>query len=324
MASRKGYTRTYDSPGLFTSEMLGERAPVPAPKPARQHNDAVDGPIEFISFGSGSSGNCSYVGDDRGGFLIDAGVAPDRVEQVLKGYGIGMTKVRGIILTHDHGDHVRYVYQFLRNNRHMLVYCTPKMLNGMLRRHSLSRRIKDYHRAIYKEFEFTIGNFVITPFETSHDGTDNCGFFMCHGNSSMAIATDTGIITERAAFYMSRVNFLVIESNYDAQMLRNGSYPDHLKARIFADNGHLDNAVSAAFVAGVWKPQLTYVFLCHLSNDNNTPDTARRAHLQAMAVTHPEVKVGDGTSENITDVEIIVLPRYDATRLYHLRRKPNI
>lgn len=306
----------FDSPGLFTAEMLGETV-VPAENiPVRLRPDASDDTFFFMSFGSGSSGNCAYLGDSKGGFLIDAGVDPQKVERELSNHGIQMTKVRGVVLTHDHGDHVRYVYSFLRNNRHMLAYCTPKTMNGLLRRHSISRRIREYHRAIYKEFEFTVGNFTITPFEVSHDGTDNVGYFIVHGNRTMAVATDLGCITDRARFYMSRVNALVIESNYDLDMLRNGAYPDHLKARIEADNGHLDNKVSAAFVAEAWTPELRHVFLCHLSHDNNRPEKAFNAHRDAMRAAHPEVSVGDGTQEHLSDLQIVVLPRFDATPLY--------
>ncbi|MBD5178169.1 MAG: MBL fold metallo-hydrolase [Bacteroides sp.] len=321
MAIRKPSKQQFDSPGLFTEEMLGEQlveaeAPLGPLAPVADGDDA----IRFMSFGSGSSGNCSYVGDKSGGFLIDAGVDPAKVEKELHEKGIEMTKVRGILLTHDHGDHVRYVYTFLRNNRHMLVYCTPKIMNGILRRHAISRRIRDYHRAIYKEFEFKIANnFIVTPFEVSHDGSDNCGFYITHGSLSMAVATDLGCITERVAHYMSRVNFMVIESNYDLEMLMNGSYPDYLKARIVAERGHLDNTVSAEFVAGLWTPKLSHVFLCHLSNDNNRPEKAFGAYRQAFAKKHPELTVGDGLRENLSDVQVIVMPRYDATRLFVLR-----
>lgn len=319
MSIRKPSKQQFDSPGLFTEEMLGEEVtPAEAPfGPLIVENS--DDAIRFMSFGSGSSGNCSYIGDNKGGFLIDAGVDQLNVQRALGDVGIDMTKVRGILLTHDHGDHVRYVYSLLRNNRHMLVYCTPKVMNGLLRRHSVSRRIRDYHRAIYKEFEFKIGNFVITPFEVSHDGSDNCGFHIFHGSRSMTVATDLGCITERVDYYMNRANFVVIESNYDLEMLMSGSYPDYLKARIVAEHGHLDNKVSAEFIAGIWSEKLSHVFLCHLSNDNNRPEIAFNAYCEAMKKTHPELTVGNGLRENLSDVQVVVLPRFDATPLFVLR-----
>ena len=310
-----------DSPNLFSEEMLNETQLLPdLSEDSLQVSDREDAFI-FMSFGSGSSGNCSYVGDADGGFLVDAGVDLVNVEKGLKDKGLSMNKVRGVILTHDHGDHVRYIYTFLRNYRHLLVYCTPKMLNGILRRHSISRRIKDYHRAIYKEFEFNIGNFTITPFEVSHDGTDNCGFFIVHGTSTMAIATDMGCITERAEYYMSRVNFLMIESNYDHTMLVEGAYHDHLKARIIADTGHLDNKVSAEFVTRIWRPELSHVFLCHLSHDNNRPEIAYLTYKKTLTKRFPSIKIGDGRQEHLSDLQLVVLPRYDVTPVYYLKAK---
>ncbi len=313
--------QAYDTPGLFTEEMLGERSIAAEAPLGKLDIMEEDNSIRFMSLGSGSSGNCSYIGDKSGGFLIDAGVDPAKVEKNLKERGIEMTHIRGILLTHDHGDHVRYIYSFLRNNRHMLVYCTQKVMNGILRRHSISRRIREYHRAIYKEFEYQIGNFVMTPFDVSHDGTDNCGFFITHGNIHMAVATDLGCITERLRYYMSRVNFMVIESNYDLDMLHNGSYPDYLKARIEAEQGHLDNRVSAEFAAEVWTPNLSHIFLCHLSHDNNRPEKAFNAYRTAFQAIHPELKLGDGHQEHLSDLQVIVLPRFDATPLYILRQK---
>ncbi len=319
MAIRKPSKQQFDSPGLFTEEMLGEEVtPAEAPLGPLVVADSDDA-IRFMSFGSGSSGNCSFVGDSKGGFLIDAGVDPQKVEAALGEVGIDMTKVRGILLTHDHGDHVRFVYTLLRNHRHLLVYCTPKVMNGLLRRHSISRRIRDYHRAIYKEFEFKIGNFVVTPFEVSHDGSDNCGFHIAHGCRSLAVATDLGCITDRVRHYMSRVNFIVLESNYDLEMLMNGSYPDYLKARIVANQGHLDNQVSAEFIAEIWTPMLSHVFLCHLSNDNNRPEKAFAAYCDAIKKTHPELTVGNGLRENLSNLQVVVLPRFDATPLFVLR-----
>ncbi|MBD5239811.1 MAG: MBL fold metallo-hydrolase [Bacteroidales bacterium] len=309
-------------PELFSAEQLGETPLIRAQKAAEEQ--ALRGRMEtlrFMSFGSGSSGNCSYIGDDRSGFLIDAGVEGAVVENALKAQGIPMTHVKGILLTHDHGDHVRYVYSLLRNHRHLLVYCTPRVLNGMLRRHSMSRRVKDYHRAIYKEFEFTIGNFTITPFEVMHDGSDNCGFHIRHGETTMAVATDLGCISDRVDHYFTDVNFMVIESNYDRQMLLTGPYPDYLKARIEHDNGHLDNQVSADFVARKWHPGLRYVFLCHLSNDNNTPAKSVEAHRKSLAAINPGLRFGSGEQENLTDIEIIALPRFEPTPLYFLRKK---
>ncbi|MDE6460400.1 MAG: MBL fold metallo-hydrolase [Paramuribaculum sp.] len=269
--------------------------------------------ILFKSFGSGSSGNCAFIGDRSGGILIDAGVDSKTVTEGLKSMNLGLRDIHGICITHDHGDHVRCVYSLIRRHNHIKVFCTPKALSGIMRRHSISRRLKDYHQPIYKEFPFKVGNFEITAFEVNHDGTDNAGFYIKHGDLRMTVATDLGCISERADYYMRLSNFIVIESNYDADMLRNGKYSSYLKARIAAQNGHMDNAETAAYLASIKSPELKNVFLCHLSQDNNTPTLAYTTVAEALGIT-PGVVPKPG------DIRLEVLPRFNASPLFILRK----
>lgn len=282
----------------------------------------ADEALRFISFGSGSSGNCAYIGTSTAGLLIDAGIDAGKVFDTLALNGVTPGMVKGICLTHDHGDHVRYVYQIARRYKHIHIYCTPRTLNGILRRHSISRRIKDYHEAIFKEIPFTLAGMQITAFEVSHDGTDNAGFMIEHGGNKFVVATDMGVITDRADFYMKQANYLMIESNYDETMLTNGPYKEYLKARIRDSKGHLDNKVASKFVADNYTPDMRYVFLCHLSHDNNTPDIAikeMRAALESRGITTGK---GEGTlSDRAKNVQIVALPRFDPSMWYVLRSK---
>ncbi len=277
--------------------------------------------LRYMSFGSGSSGNCAYIGNSKGGLLIDAGVDNKHVEDTLLHNAIDMSTISGILLTHDHNDHVRYAYALLRRNKHMVLYCTPRTLNGLLRRHNISRRIKDYHKAIYKEIPFEAAGFTVTAFETSHDGTDNVGFALDHGDHHFVVATDMGKITDRADFYMRQANYLVLESNYDLQMLMRGTYPEHLKARIIADHGHLDNTEAARYVAQIVSPQLTHLFLCHLSNDNNTPEIALQTMRTALEAAGKIVGDASGSAQSAAaDIQVAALPRYESSPLYMLRK----
>lgn len=290
---------------------------------ARENLNPLDEPIAmdsrprdailFKSFGSGSSGNCAFIGDRSGGILIDAGVDSRTVLDGLESMDLSMRDIHGICLTHDHGDHVRCVYSLARRHNHIKVFCTPKALSGIMRRHSISRRLKDYHQPIYKEFPFKVGSFEITAFDVSHDGTDNAGFFISKGDLKMTVATDLGCISERADFYLRQANFIVLESNYDAEMLRNGKYSSYLKARIAAYNGHMDNAETARYLASIKSPELKNVFLCHLSQDNNTPSLALTTVAQALGIT-PGIVSPPGT------LKIEVLPRFNASPLYILRK----
>lgn len=271
--------------------------------------------LRFMSMGSGSSGNCAYVGTRDAGILVDAGVDNNKVTDALRRNGISMESLKGIFLTHDHADHVKFAYSLLRRNPHMRLYCTNRVLEGLLRRHNISRRIKDYHAPIFKEHEYAIGAMNIVPFETSHDGTDNCGYSIALGDMTFVIATDMGVVTERADFYIRRARALMIESNYDSDMLTNGRYTEHLKARIRSERGHMDNVATARYLTDIYTPALRHIFLCHLSEDNNTP-------AMAMATVTSELRRA-GVTPAISAVDIpdhtayiIPLPRFDVTELY--------
>lgn len=276
--------------------------------------------LNYISFASGSSGNSCYVGNEKGGVVIDAGIRADVIEDILRDHGVPMRHVKALILTHDHSDHVRYSYNLLRNNRHLSLYCTPRVLNGLLRRHSISRRIKDYHTPIFKEIPFKVADMEITAFDVPHDGSDNMGFSIDFEGHRFVLATDLGAVTDRARYYMSLANYLVIEANYDSDMLRLGRYPEYLKARIRAGNGHLDNRDTAAFLGEIINPSLKFIFLCHLSKDNNTPAKALkevRDTLEAGGLTVGNAE--DTLADRSADVQLMALPRFDPTRWFVFR-----
>lgn len=273
--------------------------------------------IFFMAIGSGSAGNCSYVGDGETGFLIDAGSDVNTIRTALEANGINPKKLGGILLTHDHHDHIASAYTLLRGNHDMKLYCTPRVLKGIMRRHNVSRRLQDYHEPIFKEHPFRIGDFEIVPFEVSHDASDNSGFFITLGNATFCIATDLGSITPRVDHYMRRAQSIVIEANYDLRMLVTGRYPEYLKARILAANGHLDNDDTARFIGDIYTPRLRHIFLCHLSHDNNTPEIA--VGKVAEALTNKGVMdiatEFRKTSETPAEVTLMALPRFDATPL---------
>lgn len=275
----------------------------------------------LLSFGSGSSGNCTYVGTRREGVLVDAGVDGDTVKQGLLDNGLSIKNVKGIILTHDHSDHVRFAYTIVRKNPQMGIYCTPKALGGLLRRHSISRRIKDYHHPVFKEFSFEVAGLKITPFDTPHDGTDNCGFFIQLGDINFCVATDLGCVTPRVEYYMRQSRYVMLESNYDPEMLRTGPYPMHLKARIEFDNGHLSNSQCGSFLASLAGGGMKIAFLCHLSQDNNTPELALStvcSHLAEAGFT--QVGSATGAGDDLQKpVHVVALPRFDVSPLYVMK-----
>lgn len=289
----------------------------------------------FMSFGSGSSGNCAYLGTPRGGVLIDAGIKPppktkrkrkksdndvlnlDEAFAELERNGVPRSMVKGVLLTHAHQDHMRCLKDVV-NRSDRLFYCTRAIFNELRTRHGVSFILEDHFHAVNHEHEFRILDMVITPFETKHD-VKSVGYSIEYKGERFVVGSDMGSITERAAYYMSRANYLMIESNYDYDMLVNGKYSQMLKDRVMKETGHLSNAVAAQFVAEHYHKGLHYAFLCHLSQDNNTEEIAlstMRNALQAKGLT-----VGDGSnsaSQNSCDIQICALPRYNASSWFVL------
>ncbi len=289
----------------------------------------------FISFGSGSSGNCAYLGTPRGGILIDAGIKPPpktkrkrkkseidvlNLEEAfteLEHNGVSRDMVKGVLLTHAHQDHMRCLYPAVSRCK-CSVYCTMGVMSQLMQRCRIPSRILDHHVPIFKEIPFRVMDMEITAFETSHD-VKSVGFSIEYEGERFVVATDMGMITERAAYYMSRANYLMIECNYDREMLEKGNYPAHLKARVMGDKGHLDNTVAAQFVADHYHQGLHYAFLCHLSKDNNTEEIALSTMRKALE--QRGLSVGDGSnaaSQSSRNVQICALPRYSASSWYVL------
>lgn len=309
-----------DQPGLPFEEWDNPYSSAAVPEPEPETQRIPPRPLYFCSFGSGSSGNSCYIGSSEGGIIIDVGVRAEDIESGLAANGVNMKHVKAVLLTHDHSDHVKYVYTLLRNNKHIKLFCTNRVLNGLLRKHSISRRIKEYHIPVFKEIPFKILDFEITAFEVPHDGSDNMGFSLDFYGRRFVVATDLGEVQPRAYHYMSQATYLMIEANYDLQMLRFGRYPEYLKARIMGCNGHLDNRQTAEFLCSTVNPAMKNIFLCHLSKDNNTPQIALRTVREALEAKGLKVgNAADTLDDRKADVQLAALPRFDMTRWFVFR-----
>lgn len=229
--------------------------------------------LRFMSLASGSSGNCYYLGNDDYGILIDAGIGIRTIKKTLKENNIPFEHILGLCITHDHADHIKSA-GCLGEKYFVPVYTTAEILVGMNRSYCMTEKIHSACRLIRKDEPFQIRDFTITSFEVPHDGTDNVGYFIEYQGHTFAFATDLGHIPEHVGNYLKRANYLVIEANYDEEMLRHGNYPYHLKNRITNPNGHMSNIDTAEFLAQNYSEGLRYVFLCHLSKDNNHPELA--------------------------------------------------
>ena len=233
--------------------------------------------IRFMSLASGSTGNCYYLEHDGQGLLIDAGIALYDIKTGLEQAALSLEHdVQAILLTHNHGDHARTVGK-LANRYELPVYATHPVQCGLDYMRGMERIKHDRRYAIEPEVPFELIGLVVTPFSVPHDSADNVGYHISSEDGfSFTLATDIGHLTPTIEYYASLAHHLVLESNYDPEMLRIGKYPPFLKKRISGPLGHLSNDESVEFLCRIWKPTMRNVFLCHLSKENNHPELVRK------------------------------------------------
>ncbi|MDR3261165.1 MAG: MBL fold metallo-hydrolase [Tannerella sp.] len=262
----------------------------------------------FLSLASGSSGNCYYLGTSEYGILIDAGISIRTIRNTVKENGIDFEKIMAVLITHDHADHIKTV-GCLGEKYHIPIYATEKVHDGIDRSRYVEETLQQSRRTIEKEKPFLIRDLRIEAFEVSHDSSDNVGYQIEYGDCRFAIATDVGHITDTVSRYLCRANHLVLETNYDEEMLRSGNYPGFLKERVSSKTGHLSNREAADFLATHYTPRLKNIWLCHLSRENNHPELAYKTVDIRMA--QEGIRVGK-------DVALNVLKRMTPSELFEL------
>lgn len=269
--------------------------------------------LHFVSFGSGSSGNCSMLYTEDEGIVIDAGVGVRTLKKHLKSYGLSLFGTLGILITHDHADHVRSV-GCLSNDYNLPVYATKEAHEGIGKNWSVRKKINpDLKRFITKNVPFQLGSLTITPFGIPHDSTDNVGYVIEKNGVTFVLMTDIGHLTEEMKQIIKRANYLVIEADYEQQMLETGPYPQHLKDRIAGPLGHQSNYECAMALAENATPRLRRTWLCHLSDENNHPDLALKTVKQLLRSRG--IVAGD---ESGADFQLDVLKRNTPSEIFDL------
>ncbi len=262
--------------------------------------------LRFQSFASGSSGNCYYVGNMSCGILIDAGISSRTIRKCLKSIGLDFDKIWGLFITHDHADHIRGVGT-LGERYHIPVYATRKVHEGINRSYCVTQKLSGCRKYIEKYETIQVGDFSITSFPVSHDATESVGYTVEYQGKKITFATDLGYVTEDVITHITRTDYLVLEANYDEEMLMNGKYPYHLKQRIVSETGHLSNKQTGQCLLEYYHNGLQHVFLCHLSKENNLPELACktiREHLDSK-----QIMVG-------RDLSLTALERFSPSELY--------
>ncbi|MDI9423503.1 MAG: MBL fold metallo-hydrolase [Spirochaetota bacterium] len=253
----------------------------------------------FISLQSGSNGNSLYVESGGVRLIFDAGISGRRAEDRLAAHGRDIHDVDALIISHDHADHVACAGVFNRKFGAPLMLTEPT-LRAARAKYELRRLCDVRHFVPGRELRF--GHVRVETFATPHDGADGSAFVVDDGLRRLAILTDLGHVFGDLRAAVASADALVIESNYDPNMLEHGPYPAVLKRRITGNGGHLSNEESAGLVASCASSRLRWVCLAHLSQENNTPELALKAHRDALGASVP----------------LYLAPRYDSSPLLKL------
>ena len=187
--------------------------------------------------------------------------------------GLDFPNIGGVFVTHDHVDHIKAVGT-IGEKFHVPIYATRAVHEGINRSYCVTQKLSSSQRFIETNQEIIVGEFAVQAFSVPHDASESVGYSVAYKGKTFTFATDLGYISDAAATYLVKSDYLVLESNYDEQMLANGPYPYVLRQRIKANTGHLCNMQAAEFLAENYTERWKYVFLCHLSKENNLPELA--------------------------------------------------
>lgn len=227
--------------------------------------------LEFCSLYSGSSGNCLFVSSKNTKLLIDCGTSCKKICDGLASINSSIEDIDAILVTHEHSDHVQSL-GMVSKKFNIPVYANLETWNAMQKQ---KEKINKENINVFKNDEdFFFNDLTIHPFSTPHDAANPCGFNIHNGKRKISIATDLGHIDDNLLNELQKSSFVLLESNYDPEILKVSKYPLHLKQRIAGPRGHLSNEIAGKTISALMKKDLKEVMLGHLSKENNFPELA--------------------------------------------------
>jgi phosphoribosyl 1,2-cyclic phosphodiesterase len=244
--------------------------------------------MRFACLGSGSRGNAWVVeaGDTR--LMLDCGFGFRETERRLGRLGLSIGDVSGLLLTHEHTDHVRGAASFAARSG-----CPVWLTHGCLAMlEAAGERIERVH-LVDTRAAFPVDGAEVTPYPVPHDAREPIQFVVSDGRVRFGLLTDAGHVTDHMQAQLDGCDALAVECNHDIDTLRGGSYPVFLKERILGRYGHLDNEAAAGLVEGMHQGRLKHVVAAHLSEENNTPELAQVALARALGCDPDWVGVAD-------------------------------
>lgn len=262
--------------------------------------------MRFRSFGSGSSGN-AYIFEAKGGtFLIDSGIGVRKLAKYAIQYGHSLNSLHCLLLTHDHVDHAKSAGMVSRKYN-IPVYATEKTFRGVDENPVIGKKPLSEHRNVIESGKkYNICGCGITPIQVCHDSKDCVGYFIEEEENNLCLLTDVGQITPEIEHYLKITQNIIIEANYDDKMLAEGPYPKFLQDRIKGGYGHLSNKQTGEIILRHYT-HLKKIWLCHLSENNNTPE-------QALTIINDILRGDNVIAENTPP--IIPLSRLVPSALY--------
>jgi phosphoribosyl 1,2-cyclic phosphodiesterase len=232
--------------------------------------------LELCSIASGSSGNCICVGSDETHILIDAGISGKRIEQGLNAIDLKSNQMAGILVTHEHIDHVSGLGVMARRYG-LPIYATAGTIEALQKLSSVGKIDESLFHPIQAGCDFSIGDLAVTPLSISHDAADPVAYRIRRGSRVFAVVTDLGTYDEQMVDQLQGLDALLLEANHDVHMLETGVYPYQLKRRIMGDRGHLSNERSGQLLGRLLHDHFGTVMLGHLSKENNYEELAYEA-----------------------------------------------
>ncbi|MES2621055.1 MAG: MBL fold metallo-hydrolase [Bacteroidota bacterium] len=254
----------------------------------------------IASLNSGSNGNCYYVGNEREAVLVDAGISCRETEKRMAKLGLAMQQVKAIFISHEHGDHIMGLPMLVKK------YGLPVYISAATLRNSRMVLPEQSVRSFNAE-PVIIGALRVTAFEKLHDAADPYSFIIEGNGIKVGVLTDIGKACKQVIHYFRQCHAVFLESNYDEQMLQEGSYPLHLQKRIRGGKGHLSNTEAFELFAAHRAPFLSHLLLSHLSQSNNNPELALNLF-----------------SPYANEVTIAVASRYQESPVYQVQRPAEI
>ena len=235
--------------------------------------------LKFCSLYSGSSGNSSFIQSENINILVDAGVSGKKIIDALASINIGIENISAILVTHEHSDHTQSIAT-LSKKYNIPVYANKKTWEAMQdKKEKMSKENICYFN---NNNHFCLNDITILPFDIPHDAANPCGFTISDANSKISIATDIGHITTSIIDNIKNSNFLLLEANYEPDVLKCSSYPFHLKERIASPIGHLSNIEAGKTINYLADFGVKNIMLGHLSNENNFPELAYKSVLEQI------------------------------------------